>query len=566
MFKEEKLSGIRSAVKSWEKKNQERFKKERKSPEEFCCDSGIQVRRVYTPLDLEEKSFDYMKDLGLPGEFPYTRGITPGGYREQLFQVSQYSGHPLPEESNKLWKAAYQAGMTSCYIAYDLPTQLGLDPDNIKAEGEVGRVGASLVSQRDWEVAFDGLDLSKMRVSQVANAMGMFGISNYLCLAKKQGVNLQNIEGGCQNDILKEYIARGNYIFPPVPSMRMVADALAYCAKHAPKFQAIQVCSAHYSESQATPVHDASFALADAFAYLQSAIDNGVDVDVIAPGMQFLTGDEHYGFFQEIAKHRAMRKVYAEIMKDRFKAKKPESMMFRMYVAQGGNSLQRKQYLNNIARSTLATLVAALAGAQHIDLRAYDEQFGIPTQEAIITNIRIQHVVAQETGVTDTVDPLAGSYFVEWLTAEFEKRIKEEIAKIDKQGGAVKAIENGYMKKILVQDAYKWQRDFEAGKVIRVGNNFYPSKEDEKPFRIYRADPAVEGKRVADVKALRQKRDNKKVKNALSELKALASLPPTPQNNLMPAAMEAVAAYATVGEFCDTLREVWGEYKEPSVF
>ncbi|MDO8567847.1 MAG: methylmalonyl-CoA mutase family protein [Dehalococcoidales bacterium] len=564
MFEKDKLTEISKEVKAWEKKNQERFKKERKP--EFTCDSGIPVRRVYTPLDLEQKGFDYMKDLGLPGEYPYTRGTLPGGYREELWHISQVSGYATPEETNKLWKASIQAGLASPYIAYDLPCQLGLDPDNPRAEGEVGRVGVSLVSQRDWEVAFDGIDVGKIKVVQVANAHGAIGIANHLCLAKKQGVSFDKLLGVCQNDILKEYIARGNYIFPPEPSLRLVSDTLAYCGKNVPNYQPIQVSSAHYSESQATPVHDAAFCLADAFCYLQGAVDSGVDVDLIAPGMQVISGTEHYGFFQEVAKHRAMRKIFAKTLKERFKAKKVESMMLSLYVAQGGNSLQRKQYLNNIARSTLATLVAALVGGQHVDLRAYDEQFGIPTQDAIIANIRIQHVVAQETGVTDTVDPLGGSYFVEWLTSEFEERINKEIDAIDKQGGVVRCIENGYMKKILVRDAYKWQRDFEAGRVIRVGNNFYPSQEDEKPFRIYRADPAVEQKRINSIQELKKNRDNKRVKKALGELKATASLPATPANNLMPAVIEAVDSYATVQEISDVFRELWGEYKEPSVF
>ncbi|MFC2067384.1 methylmalonyl-CoA mutase family protein, partial [Chloroflexota bacterium] len=523
MFKEDKLEELRGAVKGWEKKYQDRFKNERKPEEEFACDSGISVKRVYTPLDLAEKGFDYMKDLGLPGEYPYARGITPGGYREELWHVSQYSGRPTPEESNKLWKAAIEAGMNYCYIAYDLPTQLGLDPDNPRAEDEVGRVGISMVSQRDWEIAFDGIDLNKIRVAQVANAMGFIGIANYLCLARKRGIDWKQLHGACQNDILKEYLARGNYIFPPEPSIRLVGDALVFCSKNVPNYQAIQVTGAHYSESQATPVHEAAFALADAFCYMQAAVDRGIDIDVIAPNMQFLPGTEHYGFFQEIAKFRAWRKIYARVLKESFGAKKPESMMARLYVEEGGNSLQRKQYLNNIARITMSIVVAALSGAQHIGLRAYDEQFGIPTQEAIITNVRLQHVVAQETGITDTVDPLAGSYFVESLTSEFEERITAEIEKIDKLGGVVKCIENGYMKNILVQDAYKWQKEFESGKVIRVGANFYPSEEEERPLIIYRADPKVEQQRVDAVKEVKKKRDNAKVKKALDEMKAIAS-------------------------------------------
>ena len=418
---------LRDAVGSWEKKYQDRFKKERRPEEEFVDDSGIKINRLYTPLDLEAKGFDYMEALGLPGEYPYVRGITPGGYRERLWRVSHPSGYALPEDTNKLWKAAIQAGLNQCHIIYDLPTQLGLDPDHPRAEGEVGRVGVSLVSQRDWEVAFDGIDLSKIRVSQTAIAMGVIGIANYLCLAKKQGLDWRTLDSSCQNDILKDYVARGTYIFPPTPSVRLVIDCLGFCAEHAPRYQALQVCSVQYSESQMTPVHEAAFTLADAFCYLQAAVDRGIDIDRIAPGIEFLTQNEHYGFFQEIAKHRAIRKIYSKALKDRFGAKKPESMMCRFHIVQGGNSLQRQQYLNNIVRSAIAGLGAVMAGAQHVNLRTYDERFGIPTEEALITNVRLQHVLAQETGITDTVDPLAGSYFVEWLTCEFEEKINKEL-------------------------------------------------------------------------------------------------------------------------------------------
>ena len=412
MFKEDQLGEMTSAVKDWEKKYRDRFKKERKTEEEFVCDSGIPVNRVYTPLDLEKKGFDPANDLGLPGEYPYTRGITPTGYREELWRVTQVSGYPTPEDTNKLWKEMVQAGLRFAYIAFDLPCQLGIDPDNPRAEGEIGRVGVSLVSQRDWEIAFDGIDISKIRVSSNGNAMAIIVIANYLCLARKQGIDWKNLEGACQNDILKEYIARGNYIFPPEPSLRLIGDSLHYCAENVPRYQPIEVSSAHYSEFQATPLHEAAFALADAFCYLQTAVDRGIDIDLIAPGIGFIIGNDHYGFFQEIAKARAMRRIYARVLKERFGAKKPESQIISLHVEQGGNSLQRKQYLNNIARSTIATVVGALSNVQNIGLRAYDEQFGIPTQEAIITNIRLQHVVAQETGITDTVDPLAGSYFV----------------------------------------------------------------------------------------------------------------------------------------------------------
>ncbi len=556
----ETIKEVEKNVKAWEKKHAEEFKKERK--DEFVCPSGIPIKRVYTPLDLVEKDFDYNRDVGMPGEFPYVRGITATGYREHPWHVAQYAGHPLPEESNKLWKAALEAGLGDINIAYDLPTQMGYDPDHPNAEGEVARIGCSISSQRDWEIAFDGIDIDKVYVTQVANAMGAIGIANYFVLAKKRGMDFKTLKGVCQNDILKEYIIRGAYIFPPVPSLRLFTDILIYCADNAPTYQAIQVCGNHYSEAQGTPVHDASFMLADAFCYFQALVDRGIEADKVAPNFQLLTQHEHYGFFQEIAKIRAIRKVYAKVLRDRFGCRNPESLAVRIHSAHGGNSLQRRQYLNNIARGAIGCLTAALAGVQHLDMRGYDEQFGIPTKEALVTSIRVQHVVAQETGVTDTVDPLAGSYYVEWLTKEFEERILKEIDIVEKQGGILKCIENGYLKRVIAQDAYEFQKDLEAGRVIRVGANFFTSKEEERPTTVHRTNPAVEATRIAAVREVRAKRDNRKVRSALDGVKAMALAPATLQNNLMPPIIEAVAAYATVGEICDVLRGVWGEYKD----
>lgn len=563
MFTEESLTQIRKAKEKWEKENSETFAQERKQT--FTSEQGLEVKRLYTPLDLAERGFDYLRDLGLPGEYPYTRGISPNMYRGALWSYSQYSGYPTPEQSNELWKRQIAAGENLVYIAYDLPTQLGYDPDNPRVEGEVGRVGVSLTSLRDWEVAFDGIDIEKVLVSQVLNAPGAIGIACHLALAEKRGTDLKKLRGICQNEILKEYISRGNYIFPPAPSVRLVVDCLAYCGRHVPNYQPIQVSSYHPSERGATPVHEAAFALATAFAYIQSATDRGISVDLVAPGMQFLTAHRHIDFFHEIAKLRAMRRIYARVLRDRFQAKNPQSMMARWYSAINGTSLQREQYLNNIARIALGVLVGALAGCQVIDTRAYDEQFGIPTVEALVTSARCQQVVAHETGVGDTVDPLGGSYFVETLTNEFEEAITKELDTIDKLGGMTKAIEQGYCQRLMAQDAYQWQRAFERGEMLRVGVNCFTSEVEERPARIYRADPKIEEQRIAAVKQMRRGRDDKKVEASLKKVKAMASTEATEENNMLPSILEAVKAYATVGEMCDTLREVWGEYLEPSV-
>jgi len=563
MNKNNELAKLRDVFEKWEKEHSEEFSHERKR--QFSSGDEIPIKRVYTPLELEEKGFDYLKDLGFPGEYPYTRGISPTMYRGQLWGISHYSGYPTPELSNQLWKRQIAGGGNLAYIAYDLATQLGYDPDHPKAEGEVGRVGVSMSSLRDWEIAFDGIDISRITISQVLNGPAIIGIASHLALAQQRGIDFKELKGVCQNEILKEYYARGNYIFPPEPALRLTTDALYYCGKYVPNYQAIQVSSYHPAERGANPIHEAAFALADAFAHIQSATDRGMDVDTIAPTIQFLTGHQHVGFFQEIAKLRAMRKIYARVLKERFRAQNPESMKARWYSAIMGTSLHREQYLNNIGRITLSALVGALAGCQVIDSRAYDEAFGIPTDEAIIQSIRCQHVVAQETGVTDTVDPLAGSYFVEWLTSEYEERIDKEVKIIDEMGGMVKAIERGYVQRVAAGDAYKWQKKFESKEIVRVGVNYLPSEVEERPPRIYRADPKVEAERIAAIKELKRNRDNQTVKATLERVTEVARMEPTPDNNLMLPVLEAVNSYATVGEICGALREVWGEYVEPLI-
>jgi len=566
LYNKKHLDELREALEEWERKHQDEFKTERKS--EFLTESGIPIKRVYTPLDLAEKGFDYLKDLGLPGEYPYTRNNKATGYRGKLWDISAYGGKALPEESNKLWKAQVEAGQRMISVAHDLPCQLGLDPDNPKAEGEVGRVGVSLVTQKDWEVAFDGIDFSKIGVYQVLNAPAIVGLANHIILAEKRDMSPAEVIGVQQNDTLKEYMARGNYIFSPVNSIRLVGDILSYVGEYMPRYQATTVCGVHQSERGANNIHEAAFALAVAFAYIQAAIERGIDVDRIAPGVMFQTSGDHYVFWEEIAKLRAMRKIYAKVLRERFKAKKPESLQCRFYIAEGGTSLHKEQYLNNIGRITLAAFASALSGCEIIDSRAYDEQYGIPTTEAQVTSVRLQNVVAYETGVGDTVDPLAGSYFIECLTLETEERVGEELERIGKQGGIVRCIETGYAQRVIAEDAYKWQKAFESGEVKRVGVNIFPSAEgeEEKPMRIYRTDPTVEAKRKEAVAEVKKKRDNTTVKKALDEITALAREEATAKNNLVPSVIEAMRAYATIGEVCDALREVWGEYKEPSIF
>lgn len=564
LFAKRALDEVLEAIKVWEKKHEAEFQNERRT---FVTESGIHIKRVYTPLDLAEKGFEYMKDLGLPGEYPYTRNNKACGYRAKLWGPSAYSGHADPAESNKLWKAQVEAGQKMVSMAHDLPCQLGLDPDHPKAAGEVGRVGVSMVTQRDWEVAFDGIDFHKVGVYQIINAPTIVGLANHIVLAQKRGMKVSEISGMQQGDTLKEYMARGNYIYPVDKAIRLVGDTLAYAGKNMPLYQAITVCGVHQSEKGANNIHEAAFAIANATTYLQAAVNRGIDIDIVAPSVMFLPGGDHYVFWEEVAKMRAMRKIYARIMKEQFKAKKPESMQCRIYPAEGGTSLHREQYLNNIGRITLAAMSSALAGCEYMDTRTYDEQFGIPTVEAGVNSIRCQNVVAYETGIDDTVDPLAGSYYIEWLTLETEERILKELEEIDRRGGIVQCLETGYPQKVIAEDAYRWQKKFEAGELKRVGVNIFKSTgEEEKPVRIYRANPALEEKRKADVAEVKRKRDNAKVRKALDEVRAIAAMEATADNNLIPPVIDAMAAYATLGEVCDALRDVWGEYHEPSIF
>lgn len=556
-------AALRDDFEVWERRNQGAFRTETK--EKFVSDEGLEVKRVYTPLDLAESGFDYRNDLGLPGAYPYTRAISPTMYRSNLWRISQYSGYATPEECNDLWRAQVGSGLNYIYIAYDLPTQLGYDPDYPEAAGEVGRVGASLVSLKDWEIAFDGIDIEQVMVSQVINAPGAIGIAMQLAFARERGVAWNKLKGVAQNDILKEYIARGNYIFPPEPAIRLLVDSLAFCAAEVPNYNPMTVTSYHFSEQGADRVHEIAFAVADAITYVEAAKRRGVDPDAILPQLTWLVSHEHNDFFSEIAKLRAMRKVWARITKERFGVKKPESMMCRTISAQSGLSLTKEQYINNIARTSISALAAALAGVQTIDLRTYDEQWGIPSKEAELTNVRIQQVVAYETGVTDSVDPLGGSYYVEALTKQLEERIMEEVRRIDEMGGMLRAIELGYPQNKNFDDACRFQRELEAGAMVKVGFNRFREKENSRPLKVYRADPKVEEQRKENVRELRRNRDNARVERALANLKRLAAMPASESGNLMPHLVEAVSAYATVGDICSTLREVWGEFKEPVV-
>lgn len=563
MNESEKSARLRAAQQKWEQENAAEFRKELKT--DFVTESGIPVKRVYTPLDMEEQGFDYETDLGFPGQYPCTRGDSPTMFRSGFWPMSQHAGHASAEETNLMCKNLIASGLKSIVIAADLPSIFGFDPGHPRAAGEVGRIGLSLASLKDMEVLLDGINLGEVLISNAANALAAVNIAEHLALAEKQGVAWKDTQGYLQNDILKEYAARGNYIFPPEPSMRLVVDTMEFCAKQAPRYSPLVVTSYHYEEKGASPVHEIAFMLSALSAYLQAAVDRGLDVDAVAPGIRLHTAIRHMDFFTQVAKLRATRRLWAKIIKERFKAKNPRSLTCHILALQAGVSVYREQYLNNIARSAIATLGAAIIGARRNEPRPYDEMFGIATEESLRTALRVQQIVAYETGVCETIDPLAGSYYVEWLTSELEHRIMKEVEAVDAIGGAVKAIEQGYIQRVIARDGYEAEKALQEGTIVRVGvNRFRSDGEEARPLTSYRADPAYEEKRVADMEKLRRERDNSAVTGALDAVKRTAGRPGGSGNNLMPPIIEAVKAYATRGEIADALREVWGECPDPT--
>ncbi len=565
MYDKEKLAKLRLSKQKWEEENAKEFEKELKK--EFISETGIPVKRIYTPLDLEEKGFDYEKDLGFPGQYPCTRGDSPTMYRSGLWPMSQIAGHAVLEETNAMYKRLIADGLRAIVIATDMPSQFGYDPGNPKAEGEVGRMGMSISSFGDFEIALDGINLGEVVISYAGFALASINVAEHLALAEKQGVNWKNTLGYLQNDVLKEYVARGNFIFAPEPTMRLIVDLIEFCAKHAPKYSPLVVTSYHFAEKGGYPVHEIAFMLSDLIAYLEACVERGLDIDAVAPKIGLHTSISHADFFVEVAKLRATRRLWAKIIKERFKAKNHQSLTCRMLPLQAGTSVYREQYLNNIARSAIAILGAAFIGGRRNEPRTYDEMFGISTEESLRTALRVQQIIGYETGVCDTIDPLAGSYFVEHLTSELEERIMKEVENVDRMGGAVKAIENGYFQRALAKDAYQRERALLDEKIVRVGvNRFRSEGEEERPLNIYRADLKYEDKRIADIEKLRRERDNQKVMKAIDKIKAVAGKKSSTENNLMPHILEAVKVYTTRGEITDALREVWGEYKEPAFF
>ena len=545
---------IRNKVEKWDKgivaKTISRFP-ERKTP--FLSTSGYEVKRVYSPLDIEE--MDYNSDLSLPGEYPYTRGVQPTMYRGRFWTMRQYAGFASAEESNERYKYLLQQGQTGLSVAFDLPTQIGYDSDHPLSQGEVGKVGVAIDSLADMEILFDGIPLDKVSTSMTINAPAAVLLAMYIAVAEKQGVSIEKLSGTIQNDILKEYSARGTYIFPPKPSMRLITNIFEYCAKEVPEWNTISISGYHIREAGSNAAQEIAFTIADGIAYVEAAIKAGLNVDDFAPRLSFFF-NAHNDLFEEIAKFRAARRLWAKVMKDRFHATNPKSMMLRFHTQTAGSMLTAQQPDNNIIRVTLQALAAVLGGTQSLHTNSRDEALALPTEDAVRIALRTQQIIAYESGAGDTIDPLAGSYYVEAITNTLEKTAEEYLKKIDDLGGAVVAIEQGYIQQEIQNSAYTWQQEIEKGERIVIGVNKFTMKEPS-PKGLLRVDPKVGAMQIQKITKLKAKRDQNAVDEVLIKLKSAAES----DTNLMPLILDAVKAYATLGEICDVLRGVFGEYQ-----
>ena len=524
---------------------------------DFANTSGIPVNRVYTPLEME--GFDYLKQLGLPGQYPYTRAVQPTAYRGRFWTMRQYAGFASAEETNERYHFLLKSGQTGLSVAFDLPTQIGYDSDHPLAQGEVGKVGVCIDSLWDMERLFQGIPLDQVSTSMTINSPCAVIMAMYLAVAEKQGVPFAKLRGTVQNDILKEYPARGTYIFAPRPSMRLITDIFAYCTKEVPQWNTISISGYHIREAGSTAVQEVAFTLANGIAYVEAAIAAGMKVDEFGPRLSFFF-NSHSDFLEEVAKFRAARRLWAKIMKERFNAQDPRSLMLRFHTQTAGCSLTAQQPLNNIMRVAFQAMSAVLGGTQSLHTNSYDEALALPSELAVQVALRSQQVVAFETNVCDTVDPLAGSYYIEKLTDEVEARAQEYIDQIDRMGGAVAAIEKGFIQKEIGASAYRFQREIEKGERIIVGLNRFQTHED-KLTGLLKVDPEVGEKQRARLQELKNTRDNAAVQKTLAELKAAAA----GTDNLMPPILKAVTALATLGEVCDTLRGVFGEYEAPAL-
>ncbi len=547
-------SGVRAAREGWERDVlSPAVSKAPERRERFESTSGAGIERLYTPGQPEE--FDYLRDAGFPGVFPFTRGVQPTMYRGRFWTMRQYAGFGDARESNRRYRFLLDQGQTGLSVAFDLPTQMGYDSDNPMALGEVGKVGVAIDSLADMEVLFDGIPLGKVSTSMTINSTAAVLLAMYVAVGEKQGVSADRLNGTIQNDILKEYIARGTYIFPPVPSMRVITDIFAFCKDGVPRWNTISISGYHIREAGSTAAQEIAFTLANGIAYVQAAVDAGMSVDSFASRLAFFF-NAHNTFLEEVAKFRAARRLWAKIMKERFKAKDPRSWMLRFHTQTAGSALTAQQPDNNVVRVTLQALSAVLGGTQSLHTNSRDEALSLPTEDSVRIALRTQQVIAHESGVGDTVDPLGGSYCVEALTTALERQATEYIGKIDRMGGVIRAIDAGYIQREIQDAAYRYQQEIERKERVVVGLNEF-TIEEKSQGKLLTVDPKVEKeqrKRLADV---RRRRDGKAVREALARLEKSCR----GEDNVMPPILAAVRSYATIGEISDVMRGVFGTYR-----
>lgn len=529
--------------------------KDRKKEFKTAVD-GITVNQVYTPDDIPEGEQDY----SLPGEYPFTRNIVPTGYRTKLWTMRQYAGYATVEETNKRYKYLYEQGQTGFSVAFHLPTQMGYDSDHPLSLAEVGKVGVAIDSLQDMEQLWEDIPLGEVSTSMTINATAPIILAMYIAAAEKQGIDKSKLTGTVQNDILKEYIARNTYIFAPEPSIRLTTDICCYCARNLPKFNSISISGYHMREAGATAIQEAAFTLANGITYVEAMKNRGMAVDSFVPRFSFFFASFN-NLFEEVAKFRAARRVWAKIMKDRFNAKDQRSMMLKYHVQTGGCTLTGQQPFNNVVRVTIQALAAVLGSCQSLHTCSYDEALALPSEEAAQLSLRTQQIIAYESGIADTVDPLGGSYYLESLTNQIEQRVDEYIDVIDKMGGSLSAIKSGFISREIKRSAYDFQKAVDSGEQDVVGVNKFTSQEPPH-LELLEIDEHIAEKQIGRLRNLKSHRDNQRVSKVLNEVRQVAES----EENVMPVLIEAVKAYATVGEISDALRDVFGEYKAPSVF
>ena len=557
MFKEDQLKKVVEEKKKW---TDDLSKILCETPERlprFTTVSDLEIKGLYTPEDI--KDIDYSGDIGFPGVYPFTRGVQPSMYRGRLWTMRMFSGLGGPEETNKRFHYLLDHGETGLSIAFHYPTLMGYDSDSPMARGEIGKCGVAIDTLKDMEILFEGIPLDKVTTSMTINPPASILLAMYIVVAEKQGVSKREIGGTIQNDMLKEFIAQKTFMLPPKASIRIIVDTIEYCTKEVPRWNSISISGYHIREAGATAVQELAFTLADGIAYVVAAIERGLNVDDFAPRLSFFF-DSHIDFFEEIAKFRAARRMWAKIMRERFMAKNPRSWMLRFHTQTAGCSLAAQQPYNNVVRTAYEALAAVLGGTQSLHTNSLDETYAIPTEEAVTIALRTQQILAEETGVANTIDPLAGSYFVEALTHQMEEQAWEYIRKIDEMGGMVAAVERGYPQAEIAESAYKYQKQIDSSEKVIVGVNKYAT--DHSPITIWRMKPEIEQRQLKRLQEVKQTRNNPKVKECLQQIRKASQ----DGENLMPHLVNAAREYATIQEICDVWRDVFGRYSDPGYF